>query len=419
MPKRINFLDGVGGGPLQPSQVNANCQLGRDGKAPRIYGHGYVPPGAIAVGLATNPATAGGGGTGGGTAGGGGSSGVSASAGFARLTTVSGAVSALAGPNDTVVTSAYTVAASDDVIEVNASGGAVTVTLTAGASTANRLLVVIKTDSSTNGVTIAAAGADTINGASTFVIGTQYQAATLYSDGTGAWYLCSSPSGITVTDGTTTLTGVTKVTFSGATVTGTSPNGTVTITGGGGSPYTPPAPSGFTAVNTPSGFSWGSTSTGTTIVSTTSPGLTMFALQDNTAPGSTFTITIGLYSPMSSGNCSVFLWAMDSSGKVIQWGLGSTSGETAGNLNYWNSFTSFNNNPANYTYIYPVSFLQIKYDGTNLYYNAGSDLHTMLVFATTALTAFLGGVPTQVGIGAFAYTATLAGCTIFDYSHTA
>lgn len=39
---------------------------------------------------------------------------------------------------------------------------------------------------------------------------------------------------ITLSDGTTTLDGVTKLTFSGATVSGTAPDGTVTISGGGG-----------------------------------------------------------------------------------------------------------------------------------------------------------------------------------------
>jgi hypothetical protein len=42
-------------------------------------------------------------------------------------------------------------------------------------------------------------------------------------------------SGVTVTDGTHTVAGATQVTFSGATVSGTTPNATVTVSGGGGS----------------------------------------------------------------------------------------------------------------------------------------------------------------------------------------
>ncbi len=46
------------------------------------------------------------------------------------------------------------------------------------------------------------------------------------------------PSGsgsLTVTDGSNTVNSVTQVTFTGGTVGGTTPNATVTITGGGGS----------------------------------------------------------------------------------------------------------------------------------------------------------------------------------------
>jgi hypothetical protein len=71
----------------------------------------------------------------------------------------------------------------DDVVEVDASGGVVSVTLPPCSQSVGRLLSVIKTDSSANGVTIAASGTDTIDGGSTFSITLQYGAAWFYSDG--------------------------------------------------------------------------------------------------------------------------------------------------------------------------------------------------------------------------------------------
>lgn len=51
--------------------------------------------------------------------------------------------------------------------------------------------------------------------------------------GTKGWYAQpSGSSGVTVTDGTHTVSSATQVTFSGATVSGTTPNATVTVSGG-------------------------------------------------------------------------------------------------------------------------------------------------------------------------------------------
>ncbi|TSE05260.1 hypothetical protein [Aquimarina algiphila] len=49
------------------------------------------------------------------------------------------------------------------------------------------------------------------------------------------WNPLGGLSGINITDGTNTLNGVSTINFTGATISGTSPNGMVTISGGGGS----------------------------------------------------------------------------------------------------------------------------------------------------------------------------------------
>lgn len=69
----------------------------------------------------------------------------------------------------------YTATIDDYTILVDASGGAVTITLPAGSGIVpGRIYVIVKTDSSGNAVIIDPAGADTINGASSISITTQW-----------------------------------------------------------------------------------------------------------------------------------------------------------------------------------------------------------------------------------------------------
>lgn len=83
-------------------------------------------------------------------------------------------------------TTTYGVAATDDVILC--SGSAFTVTLPAANALSGRQLVIKKTDASlTNIITIAADGSDTIDGAASTTLNTQYEVLTLVSDGTSAW----------------------------------------------------------------------------------------------------------------------------------------------------------------------------------------------------------------------------------------
>lgn len=89
-------------------------------------------------------------------------------------------------------TTTYSATTSDEIILC--SGSAFTVTLPA-ASNAGKVLRIIKTDSSTaNVITIARAGSDTINGATSVTLTQQYQEAILKADGSTTWYKVSSGS---------------------------------------------------------------------------------------------------------------------------------------------------------------------------------------------------------------------------------
>lgn len=86
----------------------------------------------------------------------------------------------------------YTVAATDQIVEVDSSGGAVTITLLGRGSAPCRPLYVKDAagDAATNHITVQRAGADTIDGATTVVISTAYGSVTLYP-GTAMWHVIS------------------------------------------------------------------------------------------------------------------------------------------------------------------------------------------------------------------------------------
>lgn len=88
----------------------------------------------------------------------------------------------------TSVSANYTALGTDFVVLDSASGAANTVTLPAANAQKGRYLTIIKTDSSVNAVTVAAAGADTIQGSASKGLGSQYSKITLVSDGSATWY---------------------------------------------------------------------------------------------------------------------------------------------------------------------------------------------------------------------------------------
>jgi len=71
--------------------------------------------------------------------------------------------------------------------KVNATSGAVTVTLPAAASNTGMRVSIKKIDASANAVTIDGNGSETIDGATTSSLASQYDVATLICDGT-EWF---------------------------------------------------------------------------------------------------------------------------------------------------------------------------------------------------------------------------------------
>lgn len=106
-------------------------------------------------------------------------------------------------------TANYTLTATDQVILASASGGAFTLTLPAASSNSGKVFYLKKTDSTTNAVTISRAGSDTIEGATTTTLNTQYEILTLVSDGVSVWNILSRDYSRGLKTYTATLTGTT------------------------------------------------------------------------------------------------------------------------------------------------------------------------------------------------------------------
>ena len=98
--------------------------------------------------------------------------------------------------NETAVTTTYSVGTSDEIILANATSAAFTVTLPAANAQAGRKVLIIKTDSSANAVTVSRAGSDTIEGSTTKSLASQYNKIGLISDGTSTWYDLGTGGGI-------------------------------------------------------------------------------------------------------------------------------------------------------------------------------------------------------------------------------
>lgn len=77
---------------------------------------------------------------------------------------------------------------SDTVILADATAGNITVTLKPANEMTQKRIVILKTDASANTVTIDANGSETINGALTNVLSTQYAKVELTAYN-GAWYV--------------------------------------------------------------------------------------------------------------------------------------------------------------------------------------------------------------------------------------
>lgn len=97
----------------------------------------------------------------------------------------------VAGPIATALstkTAAYTITATDSVILADATTAAFTVTLPSAVGITGRQYTLKKIDSSLNAITLAAAGAETIDGAATYALGTQWKYVKITSNG-AAWFV--------------------------------------------------------------------------------------------------------------------------------------------------------------------------------------------------------------------------------------
>jgi hypothetical protein len=86
------------------------------------------------------------------------------------------------------ITASYTATLADEKIYANATGGAITVTLPAAATSKGKVYSIKKIDLSANAVTIDGNASETIDGALTKIINTQWTAVSIYCNGSG-WYV--------------------------------------------------------------------------------------------------------------------------------------------------------------------------------------------------------------------------------------
>lgn len=89
----------------------------------------------------------------------------------------------------TTTTASLTATLAHDVLLCDATGGAITVTLPVAAQRIKTPLWVKKIDATANAVTIAASGAETIDGAASVSFAVQYQSYTIVSDGVSKWWI--------------------------------------------------------------------------------------------------------------------------------------------------------------------------------------------------------------------------------------
>ena len=111
--------------------------------------------------------------------------------------TITATAAANLGQTTLTKTAAYTVTTSDfgALVDCDATSAAFTVTLPTASSAGDGFEITVKkTDSSENAITVDGDGSETIDGATTISIATQYQSAVLRSDGSN-WHVHAEKSG--------------------------------------------------------------------------------------------------------------------------------------------------------------------------------------------------------------------------------
>jgi hypothetical protein len=95
----------------------------------------------------------------------------------------------LTGLSVATKTGAYTVTQQDCVVLVDATAGAVTITLPAASSLPGHLIVIRKVDAGINAVSITRTGADLVDGLVSVALAAQFSGRLLLSDGASRWHI--------------------------------------------------------------------------------------------------------------------------------------------------------------------------------------------------------------------------------------
>lgn len=113
-------------------------------------------------------------------------------------------------------TTTYGIVATDDYVTGDATSAGFTMTLPAANTCKGHQIIIKKIDSSLNAVTIARAGSDTIDGATSTTLNTQYETVVLFSDGSATWSVLSRSYPQTTIGYTPTLNSATGVSVNSA-----------------------------------------------------------------------------------------------------------------------------------------------------------------------------------------------------------
>jgi hypothetical protein len=106
------------------------------------------------------------------------------------------------------VTTTYTATKEDHTLLANATSAAFTISLPPVSTKAYPYLIIKKTDSTTNAVTIDAYGSQTIDGATTVTLGVQYARIVLHADGS-EWRVITSEPVLDLTENVTATNAIT------------------------------------------------------------------------------------------------------------------------------------------------------------------------------------------------------------------
>lgn len=90
--------------------------------------------------------------------------------------------------NYVTTSSGISVGSTHDVIGATGGAGGITITLPAANANNGRIIRIVKADNGAGAITVARAGADTIEGATSLSLATQYKKCILISDGSSNWY---------------------------------------------------------------------------------------------------------------------------------------------------------------------------------------------------------------------------------------